>query len=376
MKKLAMFAVVIAALAFAACDGKKSAQPVEETDSIKSFEQEQVEAKIKMELDSLATAIGELKQLPIVKDADGALVSETSPFTMPAKDVTASAGFYTTKVPYIAIDGSSTTTPDGVKVWVLNGTETTLGISGADTNNKPYETWYFSNTAATANNGNGLSYNNEIGLYGAVNLILADNSKMTVTNNADGACAIRSNVASNTTLAIYGQTAGNGKLTATGNIEGIFAYNGITIHEVEINAKGTVACGILSNGDITIRNSHITAESSGTGIDGDNITFTGSEVKSTGTNTMGINAKKSMTINSGKITAEGNTMGLNATYDITINGGEVNAKGNNVFGINSSQSSVTINGGQITAKGNSSDIVGPGGITLGWTTTLSRPTNT
>ena len=76
MKKLAMFAVVIAALAFAACDGKKSAQPVEETDSIKSFEQEQVEAKIKMELDSLAAAIGELKQLPIVKDADGIKLSD------------------------------------------------------------------------------------------------------------------------------------------------------------------------------------------------------------------------------------------------------------------------------------------------------------
>lgn len=76
MKKLAMFAVVFAALAFAACDGKKSAQPVEVTDSVKSFEQEQVEAKIKMELDSLAAAIGELKQLPIVKDENGIKLSD------------------------------------------------------------------------------------------------------------------------------------------------------------------------------------------------------------------------------------------------------------------------------------------------------------
>ena len=67
MKKLTFFAVAIAALAFTACGGNKSAQNAEETDSIKSFEQEQVEAKIKMELDSLASEVGKLKNLPIVQ---------------------------------------------------------------------------------------------------------------------------------------------------------------------------------------------------------------------------------------------------------------------------------------------------------------------
>ncbi len=71
MKKLAMFAVAIAAVAFTACGGKKSTQAAEETDSVKSFEQEQVEAKIKVELDSLASALGQLKQLPIVQDENG-----------------------------------------------------------------------------------------------------------------------------------------------------------------------------------------------------------------------------------------------------------------------------------------------------------------
>jgi len=63
-----MIAVAVAALAFTACGGKKSAEPVEET--TKSFEQEQVEASIKLHIDSLASALGELKQLPIVQDGE------------------------------------------------------------------------------------------------------------------------------------------------------------------------------------------------------------------------------------------------------------------------------------------------------------------
>ena len=73
MKKLAMFAVAIAAVAFTACGGKKSTQTAEETDSVKSFEQEQVEAKIKIELDSLAAVLGQLKQLPIVQEGENGI---------------------------------------------------------------------------------------------------------------------------------------------------------------------------------------------------------------------------------------------------------------------------------------------------------------
>ena len=70
MKKLSYFAVALAAMAFTACGGNKSAQTAEETDSVKSFEQEQVEAKIKVELDSLAAELGKLKQLPIVQEGE------------------------------------------------------------------------------------------------------------------------------------------------------------------------------------------------------------------------------------------------------------------------------------------------------------------
>ena len=57
MKKLSIFAVVFAAVVIASCGGNKSAQNVEESDSTKSFEQEQIEASIKMQFDSLAAEL-------------------------------------------------------------------------------------------------------------------------------------------------------------------------------------------------------------------------------------------------------------------------------------------------------------------------------
>lgn len=71
MKKLSIFAVAITAMVFAACGGNKSTQTTEEaTDSLKSFEQEQIEASIKMNVDSLATELGKLKMVPFLQ-ADG-----------------------------------------------------------------------------------------------------------------------------------------------------------------------------------------------------------------------------------------------------------------------------------------------------------------
>jgi len=67
MKKLSILAVAFAAIAFAAC-GNKSAKNTETADSVvKSFEQEQVEASIKMHVDSLAEEIGKIKKLPIME---------------------------------------------------------------------------------------------------------------------------------------------------------------------------------------------------------------------------------------------------------------------------------------------------------------------
>ena len=76
MKKLSIFAVAIAAMTFAACGGNKTAQNGEQTDSVKSFEQEQIEASIKMHFDSLASEVGKLKQLPVVTKDGGITLTD------------------------------------------------------------------------------------------------------------------------------------------------------------------------------------------------------------------------------------------------------------------------------------------------------------
>lgn len=76
MKKLSFFAIAFVALAFAACTGSKAPKAEEATEQ-KSFEQEQVEAEIKMHMDSIATELGQLKQLPFVQEGtDLALTKE------------------------------------------------------------------------------------------------------------------------------------------------------------------------------------------------------------------------------------------------------------------------------------------------------------
>ena len=60
MKKLSILAIAFAAVVFAACGGKKSDQAAENADSLKSFEQQQIEASIKMHFDSIAAEIGKL----------------------------------------------------------------------------------------------------------------------------------------------------------------------------------------------------------------------------------------------------------------------------------------------------------------------------
>ena len=73
MKKLSILAIAFAAVVFAACGGKKSEQAAENADSLKSFEQQQIEASIKMNLDSIAAEIGKLKQLPFLAEGDEGL---------------------------------------------------------------------------------------------------------------------------------------------------------------------------------------------------------------------------------------------------------------------------------------------------------------
>ena len=59
MKKLSILA--LAAIVFAACGGNKSANNTEEADTLKSFEQEQIEASIKMHFDSIAAEFSKME---------------------------------------------------------------------------------------------------------------------------------------------------------------------------------------------------------------------------------------------------------------------------------------------------------------------------
>ena len=67
MKKFSILA--FAAIIFAACGGNKSANNAEEADTLKSFEQEQIEASIKMHFDSIAAEFSKIDQPKFVKDS-------------------------------------------------------------------------------------------------------------------------------------------------------------------------------------------------------------------------------------------------------------------------------------------------------------------
>ena len=66
MKKLTILA--LAAIVFAACGGNKSANTEAEADTLKSFEQEQIEASIKMHFDSIAAEFSKMEQPGFVKE--------------------------------------------------------------------------------------------------------------------------------------------------------------------------------------------------------------------------------------------------------------------------------------------------------------------
>lgn len=73
MKKLTVLAIAFLAITFAACGGKKTETAAIEADSTVSFEQQQIEAAIKVQFDSIAAEIGKLPQLPFVQEGNGGL---------------------------------------------------------------------------------------------------------------------------------------------------------------------------------------------------------------------------------------------------------------------------------------------------------------
>lgn len=66
MNKLSFFAVVMAAVAFTSCGGKKALPPVQDAETIKIFDQQQLPSGVKAALDSLATAYCNQGLMPIL----------------------------------------------------------------------------------------------------------------------------------------------------------------------------------------------------------------------------------------------------------------------------------------------------------------------
>lgn len=66
MNRLYLLAIVFATIVLAACGGKPSPQSHEKDGETKRFEQEQIEASIKLHLDSIAAEIGRLGQFPFL----------------------------------------------------------------------------------------------------------------------------------------------------------------------------------------------------------------------------------------------------------------------------------------------------------------------
>ena len=83
MKKLSILAAVFAAVVFSAC-GNKTAQNAESADSMKSFEQSQIEANIKMQIDSIAVEFSKIDQPPFFKTTkEGIKITEEGKLVKP-----------------------------------------------------------------------------------------------------------------------------------------------------------------------------------------------------------------------------------------------------------------------------------------------------
>ena len=195
--------------------------------------------------------------------------------------------------------------------------------------------------------------------YGNVNLILADDAKLTATG-ADDKAGITTATDFGNSLTIYGQTAQSGQLEANGGIHGagIGGGNNCSCAEITING-GTVTA---NGGDGA---SGIGGGYYGFGSD---ITINGGKVTATGINATGIGGGyygigSDITINGGTVRAYGggNAAGIGGGlegkgFDITINDGTVTAIGGESGagiggGHNASGFNITIIGGTVTANG-------------------------
>lgn len=279
-----------------------------------------------------------------------------------------------------------------VPVYVLDGTETTLGTAG--TSESPTEAWYVCLTPPTeANDNKGLVYGSNGDTYGLrlanychVHLILADGSMMTVGGEkfSYGIGGI--------SLTIYGQggtdnagQSAEGVLNVTGRIDAMDFYGDLTINGGQLNAACSDNKAInVDGGDIAIHGGIVNVSSNVSYsilAYGGDIAITGGSVISTGNSIQSrevggsgghltisggmvnfsreaIECSNSLTISGGQVEAYEIASG----DDLTISSGVVKLTSDG-YGIHSRESDVVISGGQVEA----STINAKKDITLGWT---------
>lgn len=210
------------------------------------------------------------------------------------------------------------------------------------------EGWYVVNSDVTISD--------PITFSGAVHLILADDATLTVKN-----CIKCENYNGTDSLTIYGQTAGTGKLTITGDDDpGIGGWGTVAIHGGTVTAMSKSREGIsVGNGTVAIYGGTVTAvgKEASAGIAAifeGKVAIYGGTVNATGGKyAAGIDAK-TIEISGGTVTATGDFYAaISAGYGgtVTISGGTVNATGNgDCRGIGGS-GTVNISGGAVNATG-------------------------
>ena len=202
------------------------------------------EARTRSGNDASGPSIGPSVEVTPVKDGSNNVIPGVFQFTMPSggENVTVSATFAekanVTGLDYIGFEGKANNTGTEMKVYVLDGSETVLGLSGETV-------WYVSNTS------NGITFNNNVTLAGDVCIILADGSAMTVQGSISG---------DGKSLSLFGQEGSTGSL----DFESI-ACNDVTITGGVIRSENTYGKVIDCSNNIIITGGQVTIPSSNSG---------------------------------------------------------------------------------------------------------------
>ena len=153
--------------------------------------------------------------------------------------------------------------PQTASAYLIKSSSTVLGMQYEDI-------WYYVQ-------GN-VEINSQVTYISNINLILCDGASLTInTTNED---AIHCS-ASNSTLTIYGQTSGTGQLTATATSSSGIYTEYFTIHGGVINASGS-SNGIYANKTLVINRGTVTANGNDWGMRGDVVTINGGNVTANG----------------------------------------------------------------------------------------------